>query len=80
VTQVKEKKIQSPKDAKALTEAKEEAYKVGFYQGRMIYGEYKGVSVQDAKPKVRQALLNSGEAFPYAEVKLLSSVRLQIIY
>jgi hypothetical protein len=64
--QVEEKKINSPKDAKQLGEAKEEAYKVGFYQGKMIYGDYSGLSVQDAKPKVREALLASGDAFAYS--------------
>jgi leucyl-tRNA synthetase len=62
-----EKKINSPKDAKQLAEAKEEAYKVGFYQGKMIYGEFSGISVQEAKPKVRQALVDSGFAFAYSE-------------
>jgi leucyl-tRNA synthetase len=62
-----EKKINSPKDAKQLAEAKEEAYKVGFYQGKMIYGEFSGTSVQEAKPKVRQALIDAGLAFPYSE-------------
>ena len=60
-------KINSPKDAKQLTEAKELAYKEGFYKGTMIYGEYKGKSVEEAKPLVRQALIDSGEAFNYAE-------------
>jgi hypothetical protein len=32
-------KINSPKDTKQLAEAKEEAYKEGFYKGKMIYGE-----------------------------------------
>lgn len=66
-------KINSPKDAKQLAEAKEEAYKVGFYQGKMIYGDFAGTSVQDAKPKVRQQLLDSGLAFPYSEVRHYSS-------
>jgi leucyl-tRNA synthetase len=65
-TLVEEKKINSPKDAK-LAEAKEEAYKIGFYQGKMIHGEFTGLSVADAKPKVRQMLLDSGDAFPYSE-------------
>lgn len=66
-TLVKKLKINSPKDAKQLTEAKDLAYKEGFYQGKMIYGDFKGLSVQDAKPKVRQQLLDAGEAFNYAE-------------
>lgn len=64
---VKKMKINSPKDAKALGEAKELAYKEGFYNGKMIYGEFKGKSVQEAKPLVRQALLDSGDAIVYCE-------------
>ena len=60
-------KINSPKDAKQLAEAKEQAYKEGFYQGVMLFGDYKGKSVQDAKPLVRKQLLDMGLAFAYAE-------------
>jgi leucyl-tRNA synthetase len=59
-------KINSPKDAK-LAEAKELAYKEGFYQGTMKVGKYKGEKVETAKPKVRQDLIDAGEAFAYAE-------------
>jgi leucyl-tRNA synthetase len=64
---VKQFKIQSQKDTKQLAEAKEIAYKEGFYNGTMIIGEFKGESVQDAKPKVRDAMIKAGLAFPYAE-------------
>lgn len=60
-------KINSPKDAKQLAEAKDLAYKEGFYKGKMIYGDFAGKSVEEAKPLVRQQLLDSGEAFNYAE-------------
>lgn len=60
-------KINSPKDAKQLAEAKDLAYKEGFYKGEMIYGDFAGKSVQDAKPLVRQQLIDAGEAFNYAE-------------
>jgi len=59
-------KINSPKDQK-LPEAKEIAYKEGFYSGVMIYGEFKGMPVQEAKPLVRKQLLDSGLAFNYGE-------------
>ncbi|KAI1191726.1 leucyl-tRNA synthetase [Nemania serpens] len=59
-------KINSPKDQK-LADAKEIAYKEGFYSGVMVYGEFKGMSVQDAKPLVRKQLLDSGLAFNYGE-------------
>ena len=64
---VKQLKIQSQKDTKQLAEAKEIAYKEGFYNGTMTIGEFKGESVQDAKPKVREAMIKAGLAFPYAE-------------
>ena len=60
-------KINSPKDAKQLLEAKEIAYKEGFYQGTMLVGEYKGEKVEVAKPKVREQLIKAGEAFAYSE-------------
>ncbi|KAF4552748.1 Leucine--tRNA ligase [Elsinoe fawcettii] len=64
---VEKMKINSPKDAKQLAEAKELAYKEGFYKGTMVYGEFKGKSVEEAKPLVRQSLIDSGDAFNYAE-------------
>lgn len=64
---VKKLKISSPKDTKQLEEAKELAYKEGFYQGTMNFGEFKGEKVEVAKPKVRQQLLDSGEGFAYSE-------------
>lgn len=65
------KKINSQKDKNQLAEAKEIAYKEAFYQGVMCYGEFTGVKVQDAKPKVRELLLKSGEAFVYNEPESL---------
>ncbi|KZS95395.1 leucyl-tRNA synthetase [Sistotremastrum niveocremeum HHB9708] len=64
---VKKLKIQSQKDTKQLAEAKEIAYKEGFYSGTMIVGEFKGLSVQDAKPKVRESMIAAGVGFAYAE-------------
>jgi leucyl-tRNA synthetase len=64
---VKQMKIQSQKDAKQLAEAKEIAYKEGFYSGTMTVGEFKGQPVQDAKPKVRASMIEKGLAFAYAE-------------
>ncbi|KAF9238326.1 hypothetical protein BU15DRAFT_88395 [Melanogaster broomeanus] len=63
----KQLKVQSPKDAIALAEAKEITYKEGFYGGTMIVGDFSGESVQDAKPKVRAQLIGMGLAVPYAE-------------
>lgn len=60
-------KIQSQKDTKQLAEAKELAYKEGFYNGTMLFGECQGMSVQDAKVKVRQRIIEAGLGFAYAE-------------
>ena len=60
-------KINSPKDSKQLGEAKELAYKEGYYKGIMLIGDFKGQAVEVAKPKVKDALLKSGEALEYAE-------------
>ncbi|KAJ9649428.1 cytosolic leucyl tRNA synthetase [Coniosporium tulheliwenetii] len=65
---VKEHKINSPKDATQLALAKDLAYRAGFYEGTMVYGDFKGKSVQEAKPLVRQALLDSGDAFVFADI------------
>ena len=64
---VKKMKINSPKDVKQLAEAKDSAYKEGYYKGTMLVGDFKGQSVETAKPKVKEALIKSGEAFEYAE-------------
>jgi len=64
---VKQLKIQSQKDTKQLAEAKEIAYKEGFYNGTMLVGDFKGMSVQEAKPRVREAMIKEGKAFAYAE-------------
>jgi leucyl-tRNA synthetase len=64
---VKKLKIASPKDTKQLEEAKELAYKEGFYQGIMTIGEFKGEKVEVAKPKVRQQLIDASEGFAYSE-------------
>lgn len=50
-----------------LAEAKDIAYKEGFYNGTMLVGTFKGQSVQDAKPKVREEMIKASLAFHYAE-------------
>lgn len=64
---VKQFKISSPKDTIQLAKAKELSYKEGFYQGTMLVGDFKGEKVEVAKPKVRQQLIDSGDAFVYSE-------------
>ena len=64
---VKQLKIASQKDVKQLADAKELAYKEGFYNGTMSIGEFKGEPVQEAKVKVRASMIKNGVAFAYAE-------------
>jgi leucyl-tRNA synthetase len=70
-TLCKKLKIQSQKDVKLLAEAKDIAYKEGFFNGSMCYGEFDGETVQVAKPKVRDLLIEKGLAFKYAEPESL---------
>jgi len=60
-------KIKSIKDRDLLTKAKEMVYMKGFYEGKMLVGEHKGVSVKDAKPKIREYMLSTGQAAIYSE-------------
>jgi leucyl-tRNA synthetase len=64
---VKMLKINSQKDTKQLAEAKDIAYKEGFYNGTMLIGEFKGEPVQEAKNKVRDRMIEAGLAMAYAE-------------
>ena len=59
--------IKSSKDKIKLAEAKEEVYSKGFYQGVLDIGPYKGQAIQEAKVKVKNDLINSGEALTYYE-------------
>lgn len=67
VTAIERLKINSQKDKKQLSEAKEMVYKEGFYNGTIIVGEYSGKSVQEAKPLIRKYLIEQGLAFAYCE-------------
>ena len=60
-------KVKSMNDKEQLKKAKEEVYLKGFYSGIMKCGEYKGKLVQDAKPLVRQRLIDQGDAVAYFE-------------
>ncbi|KAI5302366.1 hypothetical protein KEM56_000752 [Ascosphaera pollenicola] len=64
---VKKMKINSPKDADQLAKAKEIAYKEGFYEGTMIVGDFAGEKVQAVKNKVRNLLIKTNQAFPFAD-------------
>lgn len=72
---VKALKIQLPKDVVELAKAKEMAYKEGYFNGTMLVGKYKGMRVQDAKPKVKADMVASGDAFVYNEPESLVMLR-----
>jgi leucyl-tRNA synthetase len=71
VTMCEKLDIKSSKDKDKLKAAKDEVYLKGFYEGRMTVGECKGMTVQDAKPIIRQQLIDSGDAVPYYEPESL---------
>ncbi|GJJ71844.1 leucyl-tRNA synthetase [Entomortierella parvispora] len=60
-------KIASQKDKTQLALAKDAVYKDGFYNGVMIIGDHNGKPVQEAKPLIRQELIDAGLAVPYNE-------------
>ncbi|BGP18709.1 hypothetical protein JCM10213_009187 [Rhodosporidiobolus nylandii] len=64
---VEQMKINSPKDVKQLAEAKEIAYKEGFYGGKMIVDDWAGQRVEDVKIKIRDSLIADDAAFVYSE-------------
>ncbi|GAB1312120.1 cytosolic leucyl tRNA synthetase [Madurella fahalii] len=67
LTLVEKLNMHSPKHERQFLEAKELAYKIGFYQGTMVFGPFAGMPVQEAKARIRQQLLDSGDAFVYCE-------------
>ena len=60
-------KIQSQHNTVQLEEAKGMVYLKGFNEGVMTVGKYQGKPVSEAKPKLRQDMLDSGDAIVYAE-------------
>ena len=60
-------KVKSMNDKKKLALAKDEAYKKGFNDGIMLVGDYKGMKVQDAKPLVKQQMVEANQAAIYYE-------------
>ena len=67
VTMCERLDIKSSKDKEKLKLAKDEVYLKGFNEGMMIIGECKGMKVKDAKPVIRQMLIDSGDACAYYE-------------
>lgn len=62
-----ELKIKSQNDKELLAEAKRRTYLKGFTDGVMLVGEYKGEKVQDAKPLIKEVLIQTGQAVKYSE-------------
>ncbi len=61
--------ITKPGDEK-LVEAKKQVYKDGYHMGRMkdVCGPYAGMRVEEAKDKMRQAMIDAGEAEPFHDL------------
>lgn len=62
-----ELKIKSQNDKELLAEAKRRTYLKGFTDGIMLVGEHKGEKVQDAKPLIKEMLVQTGQAVKYCE-------------
>eukprot|EP00331_Platyophrya_macrostoma_P028196 CAMPEP_0176435570 /NCGR_PEP_ID=MMETSP0127-20121128/17406_1 /TAXON_ID=938130 /ORGANISM="Platyophrya macrostoma, Strain WH" /LENGTH=1067 /DNA_ID=CAMNT_0017818633 /DNA_START=88 /DNA_END=3291 /DNA_ORIENTATION=+ len=60
-------KVNSQNDKAQLELAKELAYSKGFYEGRFIVEEFKGMKVSEAKTQIRDKMINNGEAHIYYE-------------
>jgi leucyl-tRNA synthetase len=60
-------KIKSFNDKSKLQEAKDETYLKGFNFGVMLVGPYKGMKVSEAKPIIKQEMINAGQALLYFE-------------
>lgn len=61
---INEMDIRSQKDTDKLEEATRSIYRAGFHEGTMLdnCGEYAGLPVQEAKERIRQELISTGEA------------------
>ena len=64
---VEQLKIQSPKERVLLDQAKQLIYREGFYDGKMLVGDFAGMAVKDAKDKIRDRLIDDGLACTYFE-------------
>jgi leucyl-tRNA synthetase len=63
----KKLKITSPNDKAKLTQAKDETYLKGFTLGIMEVGPHKGKKVSEAKPVIKQEMIDAGQACLYFE-------------
>ncbi len=62
-----ELKIQSQNDRVKLDEAKHRTYLKGFTEGVMILGNHKGKPVKEAKPLIRQEMIDDNTGMVYSE-------------
>jgi leucyl-tRNA synthetase len=60
-------KIKSPNDTAKLKQAKDETYLKGFTMGVMRVGPHSGKKVSEAKPIIRQEMIDAGQACIYFE-------------
>lgn len=60
-------KITSPNDKAKLTQAKDETYLKGFTLGVMEVGPHKGKKVSEAKPIIKEEMIEAGQACLYFE-------------
>lgn len=59
--------VGGPNDTDKLAEAHDIVYTQGFYKGTMAAGQFKGLSVQEAKPLCKALLVSQGLALTYLE-------------
>lgn len=59
--------VASQNDAKKLADAKAAVYLKGFTDGVLLVGPHAGEKVCDAKPKIRAAMVERGDAVSYSE-------------
>ena len=64
---VEKLKIKSQNDEKLLAEAKEQSYTLGYYEGVLLVGKYKGEKVEIVKDKIRGELFADKLAVNYSE-------------
>lgn len=62
-----ELKIQSPKEAELLEQAKDDVYKAGFYDGVFIIGNHKDQTVSEVKDNIKQQMIDDHQAMRYWE-------------
>ena len=67
VTMCEKLKIQSFNDKAKLQQAKDETYLKGFTLGVMTVGEHAGKKVSEAKPIIKQQMIDAGQACLYYE-------------